>query len=141
MDSTYLCFFDASLKLEMSLWAAAESAVVEACGLKLGSVGALRSIAALGDSARVQDLAVDLGITIGAVSKLVDRLEAADLVRRQPHESDGRSHVIGRTRKGISTLDRALTAMDAALQAHLGDRETDVALRGLAKRLDRLATG
>lgn len=139
MDSVYLRLFDASVKLEMSLWSSAEEAVSKAYGIKLGSVGVLRATAEHHDAARVQDLAETLGITIGAVSKHVDRLEAAGLVMRTPHETDGRSHVIGRTSRGISVLEVALAAMDKALHARLSEHHPESSLRALATRLEKLA--
>lgn len=139
VDSTYLRLFDASVRLEMSLWATAEEAVAEACGIRLGSVGVLRAIAENGDAARVQDLAETLGITIGAVSKQIDRLESSGLAKRVPHESDGRSHVIRRTARGIRILDAALTAMEQALHERLAEHDKEPALRTLAARLEALA--
>jgi DNA-binding MarR family transcriptional regulator len=141
MESDYLRFFDATVRLEMALWGAAEVAVIDVCGIKLGSVMALRAVASRSDEARVQDLSEDLGITIGAVSKIADRLESAGLVSRRPHATDGRSHVIARTESGVNVLEQALVAIERAVQAELSAHETSRALGTMANRLERMTRG
>jgi DNA-binding MarR family transcriptional regulator len=47
-------------------------------------------------------------VTRGAVTGLVDSLEAAELVRRQPHPEDRRVSLVELTDKGVSVLDDLL---------------------------------
>jgi DNA-binding MarR family transcriptional regulator len=47
-------------------------------------------------------------VTRGAVTGLVDSLEAAGLVRRQPHPEDRRVSLVELTDKGVSVLDDLL---------------------------------
>ena len=49
-------------------------------------------------------------VTTGAVTKRVDRLEAAGLVTRRPSALDGRSRVVGLTDAGLRVIDAAFTA-------------------------------
>lgn len=138
MDSDYIRLFDASVKLEVALWTEVERAVVDAVGIKLGSVLALRAIAAQGDEARVQDLALSLGITIGAVSKIIDRLQSAGLVTRTPHATDGRSSVIGRTSAGTAAMVAALDAMHDSVLAQVRPLLGEAEVRDMAVRMERL---
>ena len=56
------------------------------------------------------DLANHTMVTTGAMTKRVDRLEAAGLVSRRPSAVDGRGRVVALTQKGRETIDRAFEA-------------------------------
>jgi DNA-binding MarR family transcriptional regulator len=49
-------------------------------------------------------------VTTGAMSKRIDRLESAGLVRRRRHDSDGRGRVVVLTPEGRRRIDTAFTA-------------------------------
>ena len=66
-------------------------------------------------AARVNDLSAALAITVGAASKLVDRLERNGLAVRSPHPTDRRSSVIALTPTGRSALAAAIPVADAVL--------------------------
>jgi DNA-binding MarR family transcriptional regulator len=57
------------------------------------------------DDLRMSDLAAELGLSESATTRLVDRLEAAGLVRRIPFESDRRCVVAGLTPEGHRVMD------------------------------------
>jgi DNA-binding MarR family transcriptional regulator len=96
-----------------------------------GSVAA-RDPAHRRPSCRVQDVAAALGITVGAVSKLVDRLEAADLCVRRAHPDDRRSSLLDATDAGRE----AAAAADVAVRDELAQRLDSLSVRDL----DRVAT-
>lgn len=56
------------------------------------------------------ELAEHTMVTTGGLTKRIDRLEAAGLVRRRPSETDGRGRVVGLTPAGVRTIDDAFTA-------------------------------
>ena len=56
------------------------------------------------------------------VSRLIDRLEAAGYVERQPCEEDGRGQVIALTLTGRNLLKRMWPTYRAAIQRHVGDK-------------------
>jgi MarR family multiple antibiotic resistance transcriptional regulator len=87
-------------------------------GLTAGQFEFLQLIAAR-DGCRVHDLAAELAITTGAVSKGIDRLEAAGWVRRVPHPANRRSSVLTLTEAGQALLEAAAPTFDAVLGAHL----------------------
>jgi len=134
-------FFDTVVAHETALWGRVDAAVVRACGVRLGSLSALRVIASRGDRCRVQDLTVDLQITVGAASKIVDRLEGAGLAQRRPHVSDRRSSVITATEAGRNTVAEGLAAMEVALGEHLQgtDAAQLTAMTGQLTQLTRSA--
>lgn len=65
-------------------------------GLTAGQFEFLRIIGGR-DDCRVNDLAHEVAITVGATSKAVDRLEAAGWVSRRPNPSNRRSSLLALT--------------------------------------------
>lgn len=141
-------FFDVLVRLEIRLWNELDDAVEHAHGVSLGRLQALRVVQLRARNARVQDVADDLLITVGAASKLVDRLERDGSARREPNPADRRSSLISLTAAGAELLDAGLATFEAVLADRLtGDGATaaDVgsgtaALGRLLHRLDAPST-
>ena len=64
---------------------------------------------------RVQDIAAEVDITIGATSKAVDRIEARGWCRREANPSDRRSSLLVLTPAGRAALTAATPAFEAAV--------------------------
>ena len=94
--------FDDLVRVEIDLWTAVDRRLQRDLGLRLGRVEVLRIIVRT-PSCRVQDIADALRITVGAASKLVDRLEAARLCTRRAHPDDRRSTLLEATEAGQRT--------------------------------------
>jgi len=134
-------FFDILVAYETALWNAVDDDLGHHGLVGLGQLHALRMIDRRQGQARVQDLSDDLQITVGAVSKLVDRLERDRLAERQPNPANRRSSLVlltdgGRQAltEGVSVaravLDRALQGEDVEqLTAALGRLRTQIATR------------
>jgi DNA-binding MarR family transcriptional regulator len=116
-----LRFFDVLVRTEIALWNAVDDAVSAETPVGLGLLTALRHVDAHDGQARVQEVADGIGITVGAASKIVDRLERAHLVRRVPHPADRRSSLVELTDDGAKVLRSGMRAV----RAELG-RRTDV---------------
>ena len=69
---------------------------------------------------RVGDIAEALSITVGGVSKLVDRIEHAGWCGRAPNPNDGRSSVVTLTEAGQRVLKAARGSFGDELAARLG---------------------
>jgi len=117
-----LTFFDATVQHEMRLWDELDQAVLPLTGVRLGSFQALRMVAQREGQGRVGNVAADLGVTVGAVSKIVDRLVDLGLVTRRRHSSDGRSSLLVVTATGEDALAVGLDTMAEVLAAHLDAR-------------------
>jgi DNA-binding MarR family transcriptional regulator len=117
-----LAFFDATVQHEIRLWDELDQAVLPVAGVRLGSFQALRMVAQREGQGRVADVATDLGVTVGAVSKIVDRLVDRGLVTRRRHHSDGRSSLLAVTATGRAALTAGLDTMAEVLAAHLDAR-------------------
>ncbi|HEY3558475.1 MAG TPA: MarR family transcriptional regulator [Kribbella sp.] len=66
------------------------------------------------------EIALRTMVTTGAVTKRVDRLEAAGLVRRRRSDEDGRGRVVRLTPAGRRLIDKAFTAHMANERRLLG---------------------
>lgn len=132
-------FFDALLRCEITLWNLLDDAVQQAHGVSFGRLQALRMLSARGEQARVQDLAGDLHITVGATSKLVDRLEADGTALRGPNPHDRRSSLISVTAAGSVLLEAGMATVAEVLAANVPEhQETGAGLGDLTSALGRL---
>jgi DNA-binding MarR family transcriptional regulator len=112
-------FFDALLRYEIDLWGALDDELQGGHRVSLGRFQTLRMLRERGGQARVQDLADDLVITVGAASKVVDRLERDGAARRQPNPDDRRSSLIALTPAGRRLLEAGSSTFEAALASNL----------------------
>lgn len=69
---------------------------------------------------RAVDIAEELSITVGGVSKLVDRMERAGWCVRTPNPNDARSSVVTLTRPGRRLLKAAKGSCDDELATQFG---------------------
>ena len=137
-------FFDILIRYEVALWSALDRELTGRGEIGLSRVHALRLLAGYEGRARVQDLSDDIGITVGAASKLVDRLERDGLARRSPNPANRRSSLVALTVAGEHALRSATQVFDRALAAALGEEDLETlagALRRLHSRLDVSGVG
>jgi len=96
-----------------------------------------------GDSALpASAIARETGMTRGAISKIVDRLETGDLVARAPLPRDGRAQVLKLTTKGarlVPVLAALADKNDAEFFDHLNAKERETMLRILKNIVARRA--
>ncbi len=81
---------------------------------------------------RVQDIADALSITIGAASKVTDRVAAAGHCARRAHPADGRSSIVELTTAGRQLFHRAGVTFDDELGRRLAAPLSPAALDRLA---------
>src|SRR4051812_34040646 len=102
------------IRLEIALWDRVDARLQEAHELPLAFFEPLRLISrAPRDSMRVGDIAQALRVTVGGTSKLVDRIERAGLIAREPDPDDGRASRVVLTTAGKRKLTAALRTYDA----------------------------
>ncbi len=133
-------FFDALVRYETILWNEVDEELRRAGQVSLGQLHALRMIDRHAGTARVQELSAEIGITVGAASKLADRLERDGLTTRRPHPRDRRSSLIALTAAGNRAVKAGSSKMRAVLlqlydvaDAHAGT----ALLAALQQRLDQ----
>lgn len=99
--------FTALIHTEMGAWNAVESALSEADNaLTLGRFLVLRTVRDT-PACRIQEVAASQGITLGAASRLVDRLHRDGLLHRTPCEHDRRATILTVTEQGLAHLKEA----------------------------------
>ena len=99
--------FTALIHTEMGAWNAVESALSEAVNaLTLGRLLVLRTVRDT-PACRIQEVAASQSITLGAASRLVDRLHRDGLLHRTPCEHDRRATVLTVTDQGLAHLEEA----------------------------------
>lgn len=131
-------FFETLIRYEVGLWNAVDGALRERGHVSAAQHHALTIIDRHGQTGRVLDVSAEIGITVGAASKLVDRLERADLVERRPHPTDGRSSYIVLTELGASSLRAATVAREQVLAELLDPDVAAAALQALTALQARL---
>lgn len=119
--SSVTLFFIDLVRVETRLYNAVNVRLRAEHGLGLGQFEMMEIIDRV-PGCRVLDIAGELAITVGAVSKAVDRLVAAGWCRRVAHPQDRRSSVLRLTVEGKERLDasrpvveRELTSLTGAL--------------------------
>ena len=129
-------FFDTLVRYETALWNRLDDALHRSGAASLATVTALRAVRRHDGTCRVQDLRAELGITVGAASKLVDRLERDGLALRRPHPTDRRSSLVALTESGISALATGTELLGRELDDHLRDEPDLAAATQTLRRLD-----
>ena len=133
-------FFDKLVRFETALWNHVERELGREGQVGLGTLMALRVLHRYDGAGRVHDLSRELALTIGASSKLVDRLERDGLATRRPHPTDRRSSLLTLTASGEETRAAGEEVLERSLRAILGD-DSELAgvmstIEGLQARLD-----
>ena len=104
--------FTALINTEIGAWNAVESALSEAGNaLTLGRFLVLRTVRNT-PVCRIQEVAASQSITLGAASRLVDRLHRDGLLHRTPCEHDRRATILTVTEQGLAHLEEACTIVE-----------------------------
>ncbi|WP_327302763.1 MarR family winged helix-turn-helix transcriptional regulator [Streptomyces sp. NBC_01298] len=103
-------------------------------GVTMGQFEFLRIIDGR-EGCRVNDLAEEAAITVGATSKGVDRLEALGWVVRRPHPANRRSSLLELTPEGRERLAAATPTFEDGLRSWLTGPLTAGSLEGFAATL------
>lgn len=86
----------------------------------------------------MSELAREVSLTSGGLTRLADRIEAAGYVRRAACPSDRRVSWLGLTASGRAKLDEATAVHVRGVEEHLTGRMSERELATLVKVLDRV---
>ncbi len=134
-------FFDVVVGYEIALWSAVDDELSTHGLVRLGHLHALRVVDARPGQARVQEISDDIGISVGAASKLVDRLERDGLVERRPNPANRRSSLVVLTGQGERALTDGLAVAQATLDRAVGDEDVEQVTAVLERLRSRLTAG
>ena len=112
--------FRVMLRVETQLSTAVDRRLRDELALPLNRFWCLEVIDKY-ESCRVLDIANDLSMSVGGVSKVVDRLEASGLCIRTVDPKDRRSSTIGLSRAGKSLLTDAVEVLEDEMRTQLGE--------------------
>lgn len=129
--------YDDLVRFETELWNAVDARLRRDCDLTLGRFETLQVIGRRVDC-RVNDIADDLVVTVGGISKIVDRIEATGHCRRRANPDDRRSSIIELTPAGRKALTAATIVFEDELEQRLGSVLSPSALKQLAGALSKL---
>ncbi|TGL11586.1 MarR family transcriptional regulator [Leptospira levettii] len=111
----YASLFNEIIRFEIELWNLVENRLLEENQLPLTWYEPMKVISVV-DNCRVNDIALALSITVGGVSKLIDRIEANGLCERRSDPSDGRSAIICLTVEGTNKLNSATQTFNKEIE-------------------------
>ena len=129
--------FNDLVRFEIAVWDAVDARLKSELSLPMTHYEPMSVIHRVPDC-RVYDIAAELGITPGGVSKLVDRIEASGYCRRLPNPSDRRSSLVELTPEGERVLAAATEALEDELEKWLGTVLPERTLRQFGSTLARL---
>lgn len=110
--------FSHLVRSQILLWNACNKRVKTSTSLPLARFEVLRTVEQL-PLCRVNDIAEQMLITVGAASKLVDRLELSRYLQRRPNPTDSRSSLISLTPEGRIIIKNAEHELTTQLKMHL----------------------
>jgi MarR family transcriptional regulator, organic hydroperoxide resistance regulator len=132
------------VRLEITLWNRIDARLREEHDLPLAFFWPLHVVGrSRAESLRVGELAEALGLTVGGTSKIVDRIDGAGLLRREPDPADRRASRIALTDAGRRRLGAASETYEAAMTAVLDAALSESEQRRMHELVRRLldATG
>jgi DNA-binding MarR family transcriptional regulator len=101
-------------------------AVGELLGINVTDMKCL-DIITLKSSATPSELAEHTGLSTGATTAMIDRLEKANLIERRPHPSDRRGTIVALTKQATRRLPEFFESLANAMQALVsGYSETEL---------------
>jgi DNA-binding MarR family transcriptional regulator len=118
---TYTELFTQLIRTEIVVWNALDDRLRSSVGVSVSQYQALAAVARHDGAARVHDISTELVITVGAGSKLVDRLERDRHAVREANPADRRSSLVVLTGEGREVLAIAVVAVEEQLRELLGE--------------------
>jgi DNA-binding MarR family transcriptional regulator len=132
--------FTELVRLEIELWNDLDTTLQREAGITLAQYQALTAIVTTNRGARVQEISVEMSITVGATSKVVDRLERDGLAVRAANPDDRRSSIVTLTEHGVSSHSSADHAAETHLRQVFGHTLSDDRAASLLEELRLLRT-
>jgi DNA-binding MarR family transcriptional regulator len=121
------------------LWDLVEAQMRTDHGLTMARYDVLAHLASAGGRLGLSDLASSIMLTQSGLSKLLDRMELAGLVRRDPDPRDARSAFATITPRGRSLARRARQGHHDFLRRAFGDALDDCDLADLTRVMSRIS--
>jgi len=128
----------ALLRTYARLWDELEAQVRREHGLTIARYDVLAHVDMAGGQVRLSELASSIVLSPSGLSKLLDRMEASGLVRRDPDPHDARSTLATITPKGRSLVRKARQGHHELLQQTFGNALDDRDVADLTRIMGRI---
>ena len=116
-----------------------DSALERDAGIPLRLYDVLIHLEDSPEGLRMNDLAQRILYSKSGLTRVVDRLEDADLVRRVRPENDRRSIFVVLTDDGRAMIDRARRHHRHAIEQHFSEHLSDTDIKALTRALEKLS--
>jgi DNA-binding MarR family transcriptional regulator len=130
----------ALVRTHARLWDQVEAQMRHDSGLTLPRYDVLMQLDEAGGRLRLTELASNVVLSPSGLSKLLDRMEASQLLRREPDPTDARSTFARLTPHGRSLVRKARRTHHAWLQNAFGDALDDRDIADLTRIMGALDT-
>jgi len=121
------------------LWDQVEAQMRHDSGLTMPRYDVLMQLDLAGGRLGLTELASSIVLSPSGLSKLLDRMEASQLIRREPDPSDARSTFARITPRGRSLVRKARDRHHEWLQGVVGDALDDRDVLDLTRIMQRIA--
>jgi DNA-binding MarR family transcriptional regulator len=128
----------AMIRAHSRLWDELEAQIRRDHGLTMARYDVLAHLDMAGGRLGLTELASSIVLSPSGLSKLLDRMDASGLVRRQPDPTDARSTLAAITPKGRAILRQARHGHHELLQRTFGAALDDRDLADLARIMGRI---
>jgi DNA-binding MarR family transcriptional regulator len=128
----------ALVRTQARLWDLVETQMRQDSGLTMPRYDVLMQLDIAGGKLGLSELASTIVLSPSGLSKLLDRMEASGLLRREPDPRDARSTFAQITPRGRALVRKARARHHAWLQQAFGDVLDDRDLDDLSRVMSRL---
>jgi DNA-binding MarR family transcriptional regulator len=128
----------ALIRTHARLWDRVNMQMRHDSGLTMPRYDVLMHLELAGGRLGLSDLASTIVLSPSGLSKLLDRMEASDLIRREPDPRDARSTFARITPRGRALVKKARQSHHAWLQRAFGDALDDRDVADLTRIMGRI---
>ena len=128
----------ALLRTHARLWDQLEAQMRRDHGLTISRYDVLTQLDSAGGRLRLSELASSVVLSPSGLSKLLDRMEASELIRREPDPRDARSTFAAITPRGRALVKKARRGHHKLLQQRFGDALDDGDVADLTRIIGRI---
>jgi DNA-binding MarR family transcriptional regulator len=139
-ESRWMPAWLALVRTYTRLWEQVQAQMRRDNGLTMARYDVLAHLDMAGGRLGLSELAAAIVLSQSGLSKLLDRMEAADLVRRDPDPRDGRAAFAAITSRGRSVVRTARQSHHEFLRQTFAGALDDDDLTDLARIMDRIST-
>ena len=128
----------ALIRTHARLWDQLEAQMRRDHGLTIARYDVLAQLDAAGGQLRLSELASSMVLSPSGLSKLLDRMQASELIRRESDPEDARSTFAVITPRGRALVKKARRTHHGVLQQRFGDALDDADIADLTRIMGRL---